>query len=411
MPKGTIIGARRFDVGEVSSVELSPQGYLRCDGHITKTGVFNYRDGRGGIRRELRLPSEVFNADALESFALAPVTNGHPGEKLDPRNTGKYQVGSVVEPRQDGELVAARFQLTDAKTIKEAQAGKRALSAGYLTDLEMTPGVTSGIEGVPDGLRFDAIQRNIRGNHVALVDKGRAGPQATLRLDRDDAVIVSGEDLIDGPKQEPRAGAPDQGAPMTTKIKIDGVDYEVSESAAQAIDKQQARMDELSAEVVTVKTELESEKARADKAQEDLAAEKKAREDAEDPERIRKAIDARLKLEREASQVLGDEAKLDGLTDDEIKRQVVTKVAKNQELVTKRLEGCDPAYLAARYDAAIEDFDPSQKPHAGLVRLRQVAAGSIKQDGDTAEDARQRMIEAGRKAGREPIGGSAPAAS
>lgn len=403
MPAELIIGARRFDVGAISSVETSPQGYLRCDGRITRVGVFSYRDGRGGIRKELRLPEEVFNADALESFALAPMTLGHPGEELTPKNTGKYQIGSVTGPRQDGQFVGARIQITDDRAIAEAKApdGRRELSCGYKLDLEMTPGVTCGIDGIADGLHFDAIQRNIRGNHVALLDKGRAGRGASLRLDHDDAEMIQDQDPTDLP--EPRADAPDPGASMTTKIRIDGVDYEVSESAAQAIAKDQKAMADLEAASAETKKAVETEKARADKAEEDLAAEKKAREDAEDPKKLREAIDARLDLERVAVAILGDEVKLDELDEAAIKTAVVIKASKDPEKAEKTLKDCDSAYLAARYDAAIEDFEPEAETNEGLLRFRKVSKEASRQDADSAETAHDRMVERGRKAGREPI--------
>ncbi len=399
MSNRIIKGARRFDVGAVSRVERTSQGYLRCDGRITRTGVFTYRDGRGGIRRELRLPEEVFTNDALESFALAPLTNDHPGEELSAKNTGKFQVGSIVGPRQDGEFVEARIQVTDAKTIDAIEGGKQELSCGYLSDVEETAGITMGIEGVPDGLTFDGIQRNIRGNHVALVDSGRAGPGASLRLDSDDAVLVADEPI----KEKPRADAPDSGDKPMKKIRIDGVDYEVSESAFQAITKSQGAFADLQKASEETRTALEGANARADKAEEDLAAEKKAREDAEDPATIRKAIDDRLGIERDATPILGDEVKLDGMTDDEIRSAVVVKTAKDAETVKTRLDGCDPAYLAARYDAAIEAFEPQKRGKGALAAVKKGADAAAHTD--SADDARARMIEANFKAGRDELAG------
>lgn len=62
-----------------------------------------------------------------------------------------------------------------------------------IKDVFRSPGVTSGIDGIPDGLHYDVIQRNIRGNHVALVDKGRAGETACLRMDSADAFQIEDE--------------------------------------------------------------------------------------------------------------------------------------------------------------------------------------------------------------------------
>jgi hypothetical protein len=52
-------------------------------------------------------------------------------------------------------------------------AGKRELSAGYRCLYEVTAGVWNG-------LHYDAIQRNIRGNHLALVTEGRMGPDVAV---------------------------------------------------------------------------------------------------------------------------------------------------------------------------------------------------------------------------------------
>jgi len=73
---------------------------------------------------------------------------------------------------KDGVLYAniKAFSSTLAALI---QAGKRELSAGYRCIYDMTAGVWNG-------LRYDAIQRNIRGNHLALVTEGRMGPDVAV---------------------------------------------------------------------------------------------------------------------------------------------------------------------------------------------------------------------------------------
>ena len=394
---------RRWDAGSVGSVERTDQGYLRCDATITKTGVFTYRQPGGKVRRELRLPNEVFHEDALRSFGLSPLTNGHPPVMLSARNTARYQVGSVADPRQDGDHVAASVQITDADAIELAESGRRQLSCGYNCDLEDRPGTTQGIPGVPDGLRYDAIQRNIRGNHVALVDKARAGSSVQLRLDGADAFQVDPEDPArpvetnHQDKANPAAGA----KPMEPKITIDGVSFEVTEQVQQAFGKFSERADGAMTELAEVKAKLETERARADAAEENLAAEKKAREDAADPAKLRAAVDARLNLERAASPILGDEAKLDAMSDSEIKAAVVVAGARDKDLAKERLDGCGEEYLQARFDAALEAYEQDSKPNEGLAATRKAA----KQVGrtDSVEAARQRMIEHNQKLGREAL--------
>jgi hypothetical protein len=199
----------RYDAGELGKPERLDNGFVRCDGRITRVGVFPYLNRDGSIRRELRLPAEVFKADSLASFEDATLTNDHPpqGQKITSRNTARYQVGHVRDIRRDGEYVAARVLITDGDAIAVAEKGKRQLSCGYRCDLEEKPGITSGIDGVPDGLKYDCVQRNIRGNHIAIVARGRAGADAALRLDADTAVMYDERtDAIDYRNDSVEAG-------------------------------------------------------------------------------------------------------------------------------------------------------------------------------------------------------------
>lgn len=400
---------QRFDLGEVSSVERTDQGYLRCDGTLTSTGVFAYRLAGGKVRRELRLPDEVFNADSMRSFELAPLTNDHPPEKVTVDNTGKYQCGSVTGPARNDPKLDARIQITDKPTIAAAEGGKRQLSCGYRCDLEERAGVTLGIPGVTDGLRYDAIQRNIRGNHVALVDVARAGPDAALRLDSG-AGVQTGDPVTPDPNPSPQPRSP----PMpNVKITHDGVEIEVSAQAAQVIEAERAksaagktRVDELTATGVKAK-------ARADKAEEDLAAEKKARADAASPEVIGKRVNERVALVQVATAALtvddklvdadGAEVKLDELDDKAIKRLIVIKLAKDPTVAKERLDAnnADDTYLEARYDAATDAFDPDAQPNAGLAHVRVAAARTARRS--DADDARAGMLEANSKRGLDPL--------
>lgn len=186
----------RIDRGNLSKPIKMSNGWLRIDGRITRTGVFTYREPNGKMRRELRLPEEVFKTDAMQSFALVPVTDEHPPGFLDATNTRDYARGSVAGTlRKDGEFIAGEILVTDASLVAKLERGDaRELSCGYNCDLDEQPGVTS------DGLRYDAIQRNIRGNHVAVVPKGRAGPEARVRMDGASVEVLDGDD--DQPRDE-----------------------------------------------------------------------------------------------------------------------------------------------------------------------------------------------------------------
>lgn len=136
-------------------------------------------------------------------------------------------------------------------------------------------------------------------------------------------------------------------------IRIDGVDYEVTPQVAQVI---RAKFDAKDREIVELRTNLDAANTKATEAEARAdAAEEKATDlegkltEANDSDKIREAIDARVSLERDAGKVLGEEVKLDELSDDEIKIAVVKKASPNVD--ESKLEG---AYLEARYDGAIE---------------------------------------------------------
>ena len=72
-----LMSVKRYDVGNLGPMRMD-NGYLRTTGKLTRVGIFDYRRADGSIQKELRLAEEVFRADSLGSFALVPLTNGHP---------------------------------------------------------------------------------------------------------------------------------------------------------------------------------------------------------------------------------------------------------------------------------------------------------------------------------------------
>lgn len=164
---------------------LTRAGYLRIDARLARTGVQEYHGWEVGgpesarTYRVYRSPDEVFTDEALQSFAFAPVTDGHPGAGVTAENWRREAVGFVAgAPHRAADHVAATLLITDAGATNRVQrAGGVELSCGYECALVWTPGTT------PEGEAYDCYQTNIRGNHVALVDAGRCG--ATCAVGRD----------------------------------------------------------------------------------------------------------------------------------------------------------------------------------------------------------------------------------
>ena len=122
-----------------------------------------------------RPPEEVFSTAALASFEGKPVTNDHPPVLIGPDDVKTYEMGHAQNVRRgDGEweeYTLADLHIHDRELIDAVQSGKREISCGY------------ECEYVPNG-DGTYTQRNIRGNHVAVVERGRAGKRAAI-LDSD----------------------------------------------------------------------------------------------------------------------------------------------------------------------------------------------------------------------------------
>jgi hypothetical protein len=110
---------------------------------------------------------------------------------------------------RDGDFVRVPMMVTDAATIAAYDDGKAELSAGYDCELEFTAGTT------PEGAHYDATMKDIRGNHIAIVDRGRAGSEC-------------------------RIGDHEGARKMNTKIVlVDGLQVETTDAGAAAIEKLQ----------------------------------------------------------------------------------------------------------------------------------------------------------------------------
>lgn len=155
-------------------------GQLIChDCILSRTGYYDYLESdiiaNGDpekIVQVYRTPEEVFDPVSIASFENKPFCNDHPEEDVTPLNYKDLQVGYVRNVRRGtGDLADCLIGdviVTDQDVIDLILSGeKRQLSLGY----------DSVIEKDANG-RY--LMKKIRGNHLALVDEGRAGC-ATIR--------------------------------------------------------------------------------------------------------------------------------------------------------------------------------------------------------------------------------------
>lgn len=173
---------------------LTPEGFLLCEGvRIARTGSMVYGDGeipidpgKDGLIEISRDSDELFSPDTIASFEGKPVTNDHPPVVVTPDNWRKYAGGSVHNVRRgdgaESHYLLADMLITDRDVIDEVRSGKKQVSCGYDADYEqLGPG--------------RGVQRQIIGNHIALVDAGRCGPRCAIG-DQDIMAKVSWRDRL-----------------------------------------------------------------------------------------------------------------------------------------------------------------------------------------------------------------------
>ncbi len=160
----------------------TPEGYLVCrDVPIARTGDMVYRAGElelegdpdrlVTVRRE---EAEVFSPAAIASFEGKDVTAGHPAEMVGPENHAAYTKGHVQNVRREGDYLLADLLVKDAALISDIRNNiVREVSCGY------------HCQYVPDGAGYR--QEHIRGNHVAVVSRGRAGHEVAIKDSAEDA--------------------------------------------------------------------------------------------------------------------------------------------------------------------------------------------------------------------------------
>ena len=334
-------------------------GYLEVDVCLGKIGVLEYWDNvEEKIRREYIGPEQLFNSDSYETLELVAATNEHPPEMLTPENTKKYQVGFVQKGIWvENNKLYGKMVVTDAKTIRDIESKRKVeVSPAYETMLVRAP------EGaVHNGRTYDYIQTNRKYNHLAVVEAGRNGSQVAIKTDsnefRTDSALVEIDNNLSGVSK------------MTTKIKVNGVDFEASETLASTLaskfDADEGKEKKLMDQIEKLKQDNEKLKAKCDQYKKDMEEHSK-KEDEDDEEKkdgkkkdeeksaeekkdaFDAAVKARVALQSKASKFLPSE-NFDSLSNIEIMRKCVS--AKNPEL---KMDSQTDIYIEARFDVMCE---------------------------------------------------------
>lgn len=336
------------DAAPIAGVRLTRDGYAVAEVRAARTGIQQYAGSEVGrpdlaVVNVYRPPESVFSADSMASYGFKPVTINHPAEGVTADSWKDLAVGVVGgDVVRDGGFVKVPLALMDAAAIRAVQDGTREISMGYVCDLAFEDGVT------PEGEAYQAVQRDIRINHLALVPKGRAGPHCRVgdkgapEIGHDPAPIHHGD------------------RHMTLKtITVDGLPVETTDAGIAAIEKLRGLLATSDAALATANSTHTAALAAKDA---DLA-----KKDAEIDDLKAKVIDGAaldaLVAERASvvakAKALDAKVVVDGKSNAEIKRAVLGDAAKDKS----------DAYVDAAFDLKTADLKPADP-------LRQTIADS-----------------------------------
>ncbi|ENN8378250.1 DUF2213 domain-containing protein [Providencia sp. PROV110] len=158
-------------------------GWLEVtDNPISKVGVFDYLGAEIGapvpdkIYRVLRPPEELASEETINSFKLTPFIIEHEmlGKHATPAEKKGIQGVIGENVYFDPPYLRANIKIFSDVALSNIDSGKIDLSPGYRSKYEFT-------SGIYEGQHYDVIQRHLRGNHLALVDEGRTGPDVAVQ--------------------------------------------------------------------------------------------------------------------------------------------------------------------------------------------------------------------------------------
>ena len=274
----------------------TPNGYATMECPVARSGIQEYAAAEMGAAFADRNPRDVirvyrpddviFGDASLKGYAHKPLTNDHPPVSVTADNWKKYAIGwtgdevTVREKR-----VRVPMLMADGDAIRDVEAGKREWSAGYSVSFDVASGVT------PDGETYDAIVTGQKINHIALVDRGRAGP---------DCRIGDNSASDDALTKDRRMAE--------IKIVVDGVPVTVGDATAEAVvgkviaarDAAVTRAETAETSVAALTTSVQAKDA-------EIATLKMAVEDAKvTPQALRDAAAAYAKVLTDAKRIAPD---------------------------------------------------------------------------------------------------------
>ena len=331
---------------------MTDAGQMHVPCRFARTGEQLYTAGQLGLVDEdpnkiitvLRDEADVFAQDSMDSFRSSPLTIGHPKDAdgkaiaVSAENAKDLQVGMLEGmPTRDEDTLSGVLILTTDEAIAAIEADQE-LSAGYTCDIEEVDG------------KF--YQRNIRANHIAIVNKGRAGSSCRIS---DEALVIQDADI--------KLRLTDAEAELIT-VKAELADAKVlADTQKQLVDEFKVNAEEAEVAVAAMKVELADAK---------LAASQGVIERCEVIENARLIADMRD---------LGDKSV------DEIKRMVVEDQNPDKDYKSKSV-----AFMDAMFEILV-DASKGETPMSKLLKQQETHVTIDAKPVDKVLEARKKMVQ------------------
>jgi len=294
----------------------TPEGYLVCkDVKIARIGVQKYLGQELGEKDRAyqminvhRLPEDVFDKDTLNSFEGKPVSDDHPRDGVSLDNFTSHYKGHAQNVRRDGDYIIADLVITDSVLMNKIKNNlKREVSCGYNCDY------------VPykDGYKQIAI----RGNHIAVVERGRAGSNVRINDSKKDIPMNKNQALLK----------------LITAYAKDNAVEDVEAIAALVLDTK--KEDDLFTRLSKFMSKDKKDEA-TEEAEEETKKEKRAEDEAEEEEK-KKTEDRLARIETLLSHLVKDEDEEEKKTEDESEEMMdeaeEEEKKKTEDSLTKKL--------------------------------------------------------------------------
>lgn len=345
--EASIVQLNDFASDMPSERKFKDSGAMIAPCTIARVGIMQYRASECGalfadrdpnsIVKIATLEADLFDADSIESYRSAPITINHPSEDVTVVNAKDLQKGNLDSiPFADGLLLSGHIVINDADTIKLIDSGTSQLSSGHSCVLVLADAEAE----------YDAFKTNIRANHIAIVERGRAGSAKIA----DEEITLSDEEI----------------KLADTEAKLAKVETKLADTSKE-LDIAKAQLEDAEEKIVGVTKALEEATAKLSDAA------------------IDKLVNLRLEFVQEVATL--SDMDITGMSTIEAKRAVL------KELKDRDFSDKSDTYIEARYDAALEDSD-GESPMTNLLR-KQVKVelnDKVVEPVSKAEAARERAI-------------------